>query len=127
LNYTKTGKEWSEKLLAIAPDYYDAYLGAGIGKYLVSLKPAPVRWFLRLGGVSGNREEGLRELRITAEHGRFLAPFARLLISIDHLRSGRRDDAVRVLSQLRDEFPNNTLFAQEAARLEAHEAASGSH
>lgn len=127
LNYTKAAKEWADKLLAIAPDYYDAYLGAGIGKYLVSLKPAPVRWFLRLGGVSGNREEGLRDLRITAERGRFLAPFARLLIAIDHLRSGRRDEAIRVLSQLHNDFPNNSLFAQEMARLEAHEAAPGTH
>lgn len=117
LGYTKTATMWSEKLLAIAPDYYDAYLGAGIGKYLVSLKPAPVRWFLRLNGVRSDREEGLRELRITAEHGRFLAPFARLLIAIDDLRSGHRAQALQVLSQLHDDFPLNPLFAHEMERL----------
>jgi hypothetical protein len=127
LGYTKTARTWSDKLVAIAPDYYDAYLGSGIEKYLVSLKPAPVRWFLRLGGVRGDREEGLRELRLTAEHGRFLAPFARMLLAVDHLRSGRRADAFQLFSQLQGEFPLNPLFAREVARLKSSDANAGSH
>ena len=127
LGYTETARIWSEKLLAIAPDYYDAYLGSGIEKYLVSLKPAPVRWLLRLGGVHGDQQEGLRELRLTAEHGRFLAPFARLLLALDHLRFGRRAEALQVLSKLHDEFPLNTLFAREVTRLKSGEAVEGSH
>ena len=42
-SYTKTASAYADKLLAIAPDYYDGYMAAGIGKYIVGLKPAPVR------------------------------------------------------------------------------------
>lgn len=118
LSYTKKASQWAEKLLAIAPDYYDAYLATGLGKYIVGTKPAPVRWLLRLGGIKGDRKEGMRELQLTAERGRYLAPFARLLLAVGHLREGERSQARQLLAQLRDDFPRNPLFAREAARLE---------
>jgi hypothetical protein len=119
LGYTRKASQWAEKLLAVAPDYYDAYLATGLGKYIVGTKPAPVRWLLRLGGIKGDRKEGMRELQLTAERGRYLAPFARLLLAIGHLREGDRSQARQLLAQLRDDFPHNPLFAREAARLEA--------
>ena len=46
LSYTKSSTGYADKLLAIAPDYYDAYIATGMGKYLIGGKPAPVRWML---------------------------------------------------------------------------------
>jgi len=46
----KTGRITAEKLLAIDPSYYDAHLAVGVENYLLSLKSAPVRWLLKLGG-----------------------------------------------------------------------------
>jgi hypothetical protein len=46
----KTGRITAEKLLAIDPSYYDAHLAVGVENYLLSLKFAPVRWLLKLGG-----------------------------------------------------------------------------
>jgi hypothetical protein len=118
LGYTKTATNFAEKLLAIAPDYHDAYLSTGLGKYIVGTKPAPVRWILRLGGFKGDVEGGMADLKITAERGRYLAPFARLLLAVGYIRHGKQDEAKRLLAALRDEFPNNPLFAQEVAKLE---------
>jgi hypothetical protein len=117
LGFTKKATDWAEKLLAIAPNYYDGYLATGLGKYIIGSKPAPLRWVLRLGGFKGSREDGMRELRITAEHGRFLGPFARLLLAVGHLRNKEKAEARRLLVALRDEFPANPLFAREVERI----------
>src|SRR4051812_470147 len=50
LSYTKQGRPFSDKLLEIKPDAFDAYLGLGVENYLLSLKSAPIRVFLRLSG-----------------------------------------------------------------------------
>jgi hypothetical protein len=118
LGYTKSATQYAEQLLAIAPDYYDAYLATGLGKYIIGTKPAPVRWILRLGGFKGDVDSGMADLKITAEKGRYLAPFAKLLLAVGYIRTQRRSEAKQILAALRDEFPHNPLFAQEVAQLE---------
>jgi hypothetical protein len=118
LGYTKVATQYAEKVLAIAPDYHDAYLSTGLGKFIIGTKPAPVRWLLRLGGFKGNVDEGMADLKITAERGQYLSPFARLLLAVGYIRKQRPEEAHRLLVQLRDEFPRNPLFAAEAAKLE---------
>src|SRR5260370_12529929 len=86
LRYTKESRTYSEKLLGVNPDAYDAYLGPGIEKYLLSLKAAPVRFVLRLMGSHINRQKGIEELRLTAAHGHYLEPFAKLLLAVAALR-----------------------------------------
>jgi len=62
-------RTWGEKLLAVDPNYYDAYLASGCGKYIVGSLVAPVHWALRLNGISGDKAEGIKELTLTAEKG----------------------------------------------------------
>ncbi len=85
---------------------------------MLSIKPAPLRFFLRLGGAQTDRETGLARLRLTAEHGRYLAPFARLMLAVAALRDGRQAEAADLLRQLVREYPRNPLYAQELSRLE---------
>jgi hypothetical protein len=118
LHYSREATAWAEQLLAVAPSYYDAYVATGANKYIIGSLPAPLRWALRLGGVSGNKEEGISDLRQTAEHGHYLAPFARILLAIAYLRQHDREKARATLDSLHQEFPNNTLFVHEIARLE---------
>ncbi|HZI56412.1 MAG TPA: hypothetical protein VFF39_06530, partial [Verrucomicrobiae bacterium] len=40
LSYTKTSTGYAERLLARYPDYYDAYIGTGMGKYIIGGKAA---------------------------------------------------------------------------------------
>ena len=119
LGPTRRATEWAQKLLAVAPDYGDAYLATGLSKYLIGSSPAPVRWILSLSGFSSDKRQGIRELEWTAEKGRYLAPFARLLLAIAYLRDNDRARARRMLEQLRDAFPENPLYARELARIDA--------
>jgi len=119
LRYTRDASDWAAKLLAVDPDCYDAHVATGFSKYIIGSMAAPVRWFLRLGGLSGDKKLGIAELQMTAEHGRYLGPFARILLAIAYVRDKDNARARGVLAALRDEFPKNQLFAREIARLDA--------
>jgi hypothetical protein len=118
LSYFNRSTTYAERLLAIAPQRYDAYLASGLGKYVIGCKSAPVRWMLRAGGVKGDREQGVKELSLAAEHAAYMAPFARLLLAYDDLRHNNRAEARKRFAALHDEFPNNPTFMQETAKLD---------
>ena len=118
LSYLKEGSALADKLLAIDPSYYDAYLAVGAENYILSLNSAPVRWLLRLYGAQTDRSLGIQKLQLTADKGRYLAPYARLLLAVAALRDKNRTRARELLTGLVQEFPNNRLYARELARLE---------
>ena len=119
LHFAKDASAWARQLLAIDPNYYDAHLATGFSKYIIGTMAAPVRWILRLSGVSGDKQAGIEELQLTANHGHYLAPFARILLAIAYVREKDKPHALQLLASLREEFPNNPLFSREMARLEA--------
>jgi len=119
LHYTKQATNWSQQLLAVDPSCYDAHLATGISQYIVGSMAAPVRWLMRLGGVSGDKKVGISELQLTAQRGRYLAPFARILLAIAYVRDEDKARAREILVSLRTDFPQNPLFTLEIARLDA--------
>jgi hypothetical protein len=114
----KQASDLAERLLRVAPDCYDAYLAIGAENYLLSLRPAPVRWVLRIYGAQTDKAEGIRKLQLTAERGHFLLPYARLLLAVAALRDNDHARARELLGGLVQEFPNNTLYRQELAKLQ---------
>ncbi len=119
LHYTKVADGWAQQLLAVDPNCYDAHVATGFSKYIIGSMAAPVRWLVRLGGISGDKQAGISELKLTAEHGQYLAPFARILLAIADVRDKNKVEARQILASLRDQFPANTLFPLEIARLDA--------
>jgi hypothetical protein len=117
LGYLKSSRVTAQKLIALDPAYYDAYLAIGIENYLLGLRSAPSRWVLRLTGAETNKEKGLANLKMTAEKGCYLAPYARVLLVIASLRDRDRDTAKKLLSELAHDFPQNHLYKVELARL----------
>ena len=118
LSQMKQGRALAQRLLATDPHCYDAYVAVGVENYLLSQKPAPVRWFLRLGGAQTDEDVGLQDLRLTAEKGHLLRPFARLLLAVAAVRAKDRKTARSLLLGLSQNFPQNTLYAKELARLQ---------
>lgn len=118
LSYIKTATEYSERTLAQAPDSYDAYVATGMGKYIIGRKSAPVRWVLRMGGYKGDEQEGMRELALAADHARYLAPFARILVAFEDVRKNDPASARHKLEELHQQFPNNPLFSEELGKLD---------
>jgi len=117
LGYMKRAGILAEKLLAIDPSYYDAYLAVGVENYILGLKPAPVRWVLRIYGAQTDKDQGIEKLRLTAEKGHYLLPFAQLLLAVAALRDKNPNQARHLLAGLAREFPNNRLYHRELERL----------
>ena len=65
-----------------------------------------------------DRALGLEKLRVTAQKGRYLQPFARLLLAVAALRDHQTQRARELLAGLTREFPDNPLYSRELARLE---------
>ncbi len=125
LSYIKEGRGLAERLLQIEPTCYDAYIAVGVENYLLSLKPAPVRWFLHMTGAQTDKETGLQKLRITAAKGHYLLPYARMLLAVAALRDKQHEQARNILEGLSREFPHNHLYATELAKLKPPAGGAG--
>lgn len=119
LGYIKQGRRWAQSALGSDSMCYDAYLALGVENYLLGIKPAVARAFLRLGGAHVDKEKGIDELQVTAEKGQLLKPFARLLLAVAALRDRDVAKASRLLQGLKEEFPGNPLYGEELAKLES--------
>jgi len=120
LHYAKEASAWAQQLLAVCAgnDCSDALVATGFSKYIVGSMSAPVRWFLHMGGLPGDKQGGIADLQTVAQHGHYLAPFARILLAIAYVRDKNKTRALELLMALRAEFPGNTLFPREIARLQ---------
>ncbi len=118
LRYTRQATYWAQQLLATDPQYYDAYVATGMHNYIVGSLSTPVRWILRLGGISGDKQAGIADLELSAQRGHYLAPFARILLAIAYVRQKNPQRARTLLAELREDFPRNPLFARELAHLD---------
>jgi len=117
LKFLKLSRSIAEKLIDIDPTYYDAYLAIGIENYMVGLCSAPMQLLLRMSGAQANKSEGIAKIKITAEKGHYLAPYARILLAIAAVRDKDSRTARELLSGLVQEFPQNHLYRSELARL----------
>jgi hypothetical protein len=117
LNEVKDARNKAEALVAKYPEYKDAYLAVGVENYILSQKAAPVRIFLRMTGAQTDKDVGVQKLRIVAEQGHYLKPYAKILLAIAALRDKNRTLALRLMTELAAEFPGNDLFKQEITKL----------
>jgi len=117
LNFLKSSRSTAEKLIAIDPDYGDAYLAIGIENYVLGMRSAATRFMLRLKGAQTNKQKGIENLQIAAEKGKYLAPYARVLLTIAYLREENRNAAKKLLTSLVHDFPNNYRYRDQLARL----------
>ncbi len=107
----------ADKLLAKDPTCYDANLAVGVENYILSLRPAPVRWLLRLTGAQTDRDKGIEELRAVADKGHYLRPYAKVLLAIAAVRANNKPEARNLMAELAREFPRNDLFRDELKKL----------
>jgi tetratricopeptide (TPR) repeat protein len=116
---------YAKKLLVVAPDAADAYLGLGMANYFIGSLPGTKKFFLGFAGIHGDKQAGIGQLEIAAEHGHYLRPFAKILLALAALREKKTDVARTQLQELVAEFPENPLFASELATLNTDSSAAG--
>jgi len=117
LRMIRNAGDYAKRLLQVAPDAADAYLVLGAANYLIGSQALHKRLFLRFAGIRGDKREGIRQLEIVAARGRYLRPFAKILLALAALREKQTDLARAQLTALVAEFPQNPLFVGELAKL----------
>lgn len=117
LSLVKRGAAYAQRLLKLNPKYYDAYLTTGVADYLIGSLPFFVRWFIKVDSVEGNKEHGIQTVELVANHGRYLKPFAKILLAVAQLRDKKPAAARAILAELVHDYPENPLFQREYARL----------
>jgi hypothetical protein len=109
---------YAKRLLAVEPGAGDAYVALGASNYILGCLPAFKRFVLHLGGVHGDRAVGMRQLEIAAARGHYLQPYAELLLALASLREKQQPRARTLLAHLVAQYPENSLFALELAKLD---------
>jgi hypothetical protein len=117
LSSIRQAQNWSLQLLKSDPDFADAELAGSACEYLLGSMPFFVRWFVRFDGVEGQKSTATRKLERVATSGRYLGPFARILLAIVNLREKRPEQALSILKKLARDFPENPLFRKESLKV----------
>ncbi len=107
----------SEAVLKIDPQYADADMAVGIQQFAVASLPGFIRMIVGIGGVGGNKERGLRLLRISAEKGIITSVESRTTLSLFLRHDARYPEALAMQHRLAAQFPHNYLFRLEEANL----------
>jgi hypothetical protein len=123
MSLTRETNRYAQKLLALKPPVYDAYMNVGSLEYVVGSLPFYVRWFVRFDKIEGNKRKGIEQLKLVAQHGTYYGPFARILLAVASLREHKLEDARQIVTQLAAEFPENPLLARELDKVTARIAA----
>jgi hypothetical protein len=116
LKQMKKANGYAKELLAQHPDATDAYIAPGIANYIIGSQGAGARFVLRFDGVHGDKKLGMEQVARTAENGRYLRPFAKVILALAARREKQDALAQKLLRELSEQYPNSELFASEYAK-----------
>jgi hypothetical protein len=116
LKHMKEANKYAKQLLAQHPDAADAYIAPGIANYIVGSMNAGTRFALWFDGVHGDKKLGMEQVAKTSENGRYLQPFAKIILALAARREKQDGLAQRLLRELKEEYPGSELFAAEYAK-----------
>jgi hypothetical protein len=123
LKQMKKANGYAKELLTQRPDATDAYIAPGIANYIIGSQSAGSRFLLRFDGIHGDKKLGMEQVARTAENGRYLRPFAKIVLALAARREKQNALAQRLFRELSVQYPNNEVFASEYAK--AMSVASG--
>jgi hypothetical protein len=116
-SYLKQSNEFAQNLIRHHPTFTDAYLASGLSEYLIGSLPFFMRWFVKMDGVDGSKDMAAQKMLKVARSGRYLKPFAKILLSIYYLREKKPEQSRTYLVELSRDFPENPLFRKELQKV----------
>ena len=127
LKRLKEANEHAKQLLAQHPEANDAYVALGAANYIIGSLSGGARFFLRFGGIHGDKTLGMQQLGKTIENGRYLQPFAKILLALAARREKQERLAQKLLRELSEEFPESGLYVNEYAKAMGRPVPSQMH
>jgi hypothetical protein len=116
LKRMKKANSYAKQLLADHPDATDAYIAPGIANYVIGSQSGGTKFALWFGGIHGDKKLGMEQVAKTAENGRYLRPFAKIILALAARREKQDALAQKLFRELTEEYPTNQQFAAEYAK-----------
>ena len=117
LKRMKEANKYAECLLANYPDATDAYIALGIANYIIGSQSAGSRFALWFDGIHGDKKLGMEQVARAAANGRYLRPFAKIILALAACRENQSALAQKLLRELIEQYPDSELFASEYAKI----------
>ncbi len=117
LGEVKQGRSLAERLIQRGSMNYNVYLAVGIENYLLSIKPAPVRWLLRAGGAQTDKATGIRDLTLDRGKRSLSASLRPPAFGGGRLAGSGPPEGGGTTGWLSVQFPNNRLYREELNKL----------
>jgi hypothetical protein len=108
----------ARRLLELNPQAHDAYFVFGFSENLLSKVPSIFRPFAKIPGAVGKRDRAILFLEAAASGGFYYREFARQMLISLYLEDKRPQDALKAVTSLANDFPNNGSFQAELAKLQ---------
>ncbi len=115
--FGKRAYRYHSQILERAPDFYDAYMSAGLYEYIVANLPWYIKWFTTFFGYRGSEERGFEYLNLAAQNGEFVSDDSRVLQMVLFVREKRYRDGLRLAEQLHAKYPENYIFHVNQAQI----------
>ena len=116
LKRLKEANTHAKVLLAQRADAYDAYVALGSANYIIGSLSVGFRAMLWFGGIHGDKKLGMEQVGKTAENGRYLKPFAKIMLALAARREKQDKLAQKLFRELSEEFPDTPQYAIEYAK-----------
>jgi len=116
LKKIKESNQYAKELLAQRTDAVDAYVPLGCANYIIGSLSAGTRFMLWFGNIHGDKKLGMEQMQNAADNGRYLKPFAQILLALAARREKKSELAQKLLKELTQEFPSSALFQSEYAK-----------
>jgi tetratricopeptide (TPR) repeat protein len=112
-----TARKAHNRVTELDPKFIDARLMQGVHDYVVGSLPWHWKMLGFVAGFRGDRDTGMRTLRLVADKGNINKYDAQVLLAAIYRRERRADEAIPLLNQLISAFPRNYLFQLEKALM----------
>jgi hypothetical protein len=116
LKSMKKANGYAKELLAQYPDVTDAYIATGVANYVIGSQSGGTRVALWFGGIHGDKKLGMEQVARTVENGRYLRPYAKIILALAARREKQDALAQRLFRELSEQYPDNQQFASEYAK-----------
>jgi hypothetical protein len=123
LKSMKKANGYAKELLAQRPDAADAYIALGIANYIIGSQSGGTRFALWFDGVHGDKKLGMEQVARTVENGRYLRPFAKVILALAARREKQNALAQRLFRELSEQYPDNQQFTSEYAKAMSESSA----
>jgi hypothetical protein len=123
LKSMKKANGYAKELLAQHPDATDAYIALGIANYIIGSQSGGTRFALWFDGVHGDKKLGMEQVARTVEDGRYLRPFAKIILALAARREKQDSLAQRLFRELSEQYPDNQQFTSEYAKAMSESSA----